>query len=598
MTDFTEVAVERETSDMYETVFCNPAFEPENECEEVRGVLNSLSTSEPKQRPTTREFIDSRDPIRRGALSLCLVQPGGPWCGLGSVVILVSVLLLMAALGLALGLIITQINKQQTGEKGPPINSWSSGLPAGLFPHPTNTSLSHSTEASQPAGGADSTHQCGGVLDHPDGSFSSPNHPAQYPPDSLCVWVIRVEPPALVQLRVTSLGVEGPSPCLFDWVEFREEHDDTTLITRFCGNVAPPTVNTNSSTMWVTFRSDSSIGGSGFSAQYRAVLPGQKSCSRDEFLCDDGRCLLPISVCDGRPNCHDHSDEASCSHKHKECGGQKTGLEGSLSSPNHPKPYPHQQLCTWRISVPEGHVIRLAFQNFSLETQDVCEFDYVEVHDSANTGDGHVLGRFCGTSLPPELTSSGPVMTLLFVADEGVADSGFYATYRAITLSERTCGPTQFACSSGECLHQEWLCDGWIDCADGADEQGCENVTHPPFTSACEPIQVEMCQDLSYNLTSFPNIWLSISDQMEAANLLQRYRVLKELPCSLPLLKLACGLFLPQCSPHGGVLQPCRSVCLSAQQQCGPALEQLGLSWPFNCHLSPDSQDPLECSLP
>ena len=34
-----------------------------------------------------------------------------------------------------------------------------------------------------------------------------------------------------------------------------------------------------------------------------------------------------------------------------------------------------------------------------------------------------------------------------------------------------------------------------------------------------------MCQGLSYNLTSFPNIWLSISDQRQAATLLQQYRV-------------------------------------------------------------------------
>lgn len=120
---------------------------------------------------------------------------------------------------------------------------------------------------------------------------------------------------------------------------------------RFCGSVAPPTVNTNSSTVWVTFHSDGSIAGGGFSAQYRAVLPGQsqchvcnkliviskptknlhlsvclcvrgvfvwlESCSREEFMCDRGRCLLPVSVCDGHPNCQDQSDEANCSHKHK-----------------------------------------------------------------------------------------------------------------------------------------------------------------------------------------------------------------------------------------------------------------------------------------
>lgn len=167
---------------------------------------------------------------------------------------------------------------------------------------------------------------------------------------------------------------------------------------------------------------------------------------------------------------------------------------------------------------------------------------------------------------------------------------------------------------------------------------------------------MEMCQGLTYNLTSFPNIWLSIADQREAATLLQQYRVkatltihinqplliaailrslhifawkfytnllhkhvfllfchlnrhypvslcivaqvLMELACFEPLRRLVCGIFLPQCSPQGGVLQPCRSACTAAEQQCSQVLDLFSFSWPFNCHLLPDSQDPMECSLP
>lgn len=75
-------------------------------------------------------------------------------------------------------------------------------------------------------------------------------------------------------------------------------------------------------------------------------------------------------------------------------------------------------------------------------------------------------------------------------------------------------------------------------------------------------------------------------------------QVLMEMTCFEPLRKLACGMFLPQCSPQGGVLQPCRSVCSSAKQQCSRALDLLSFSWPFNCHLLPDSEDPVECSQP
>ncbi|CAJ1066153.1 membrane frizzled-related protein [Xyrichtys novacula] len=596
MTDLSQVAVYSDSTDIYKNVFCNPAFELEGEREErVEGFRTSSSTPEPIKPPTPS--------LGWGLFGVCAMRLRGPDGGWGVVVISAAALLLLTAVGLALALILTQIKSQEV-EDQPPSTSPPDLLSVGggaTLTSPTvtaNRSQQDTTPAPQPAKIPPPDTGCGGVLADSEGSFNSPNHPGSYPPNLLCVWVISVPPPSLVQIHITSLTIEGPSPCLFDWLAVQEQKEQSSVVTRFCGNVAPPTVNTNSSTVWVTFRSDGSISGSGFTAQYKAILPGHKSCSREEFMCDGGRCLLPISVCDSHPNCQDQTDEANCSHKHKECGGQKTGPHGYLSSPNHPKPYPHQQFCTWSVSVEEGHVITLSFKNFSLETQDVCEFDYVEVHDSTDPGAGRVLGRFCGTTLPPDLTSSGPHMTVVFVADEGVADSGFNATYQAVSVQDRTCGPSQFACSTGECLQQQWLCDGWNDCPDGADEQSCGNSTYPTFVSSCESIEVEMCQGLSYNLTSFPNIWLSIADQREAATLLQPYRVLMALACFEPLQRLVCGMFLPQCSPQGGVLQPCRSVCSAAQQQCSHTLDLFSFTWPFNCHLLLDSQDPMECSLP
>lgn len=60
------------------------------------------------------------------------------------------------------------------------------------------------------------------------------------------------------------------------------------------------------------------------------------------------------------------------------------------------------QLCAWYISVEEGHVVTLSFQNFSLETQDVCEFDYVEVQDGGEAGVRRVMGR-CLQPLPTNI---------------------------------------------------------------------------------------------------------------------------------------------------------------------------------------------------
>ncbi|XP_015260969.1 PREDICTED: membrane frizzled-related protein, partial [Gekko japonicus] len=439
---------------------------------------------------------------------------------------------------------------------------------------------------------------CGGILHGPEGSFSSPNYPAPYPPNILCTWHIRGTQGTVIQLQVETLDIENSISCLYDRLEIYSKQDPASLsdgTSRFCGQEAPATINTNSSWMQVTFVSYGITTSSGFTAQYRAIAPSEKNCSWGEFLCDGGLCLLQASVCDGLYHCIDKSDEANCSTKHHECGGTLTSLEGQFFSPNHPHQYPNLQLCHWHISVPVGHVIDLQFHNFSLEPQKDCIFDFVEVFDSAGMGRGSVMGRFCGSEIPLVLTSSQHVMTVLFVTDEGMADDGFFATYRAHNATEKTCSPSEFTCRNGECQALELVCDGWHDCPDGSDEYNCTDIAYPSIESTCEPIVIEMCLDLSYNATSFPNIWLTIADQEGAAEVLQDYQ---GLACYPYLRALICSLFVPKCTPDGGILQLCRSVCLEAERHCQRSLSLLGIPWPLNCNILPDSDDPLECFTP
>ncbi|KAI4898213.1 hypothetical protein NFI96_006067 [Prochilodus magdalenae] len=91
--------------------------------------------------------------------------------------------------------------------------------------------------------------------------------------------------------------------------------------------------------------------------------------------------------------------------------------------------------------VPQGRVVSLSFRVLDLESDTLCRYDYVDVYD------GHVngqrLGRFCGTSRPGALVTSGNKMQVVMVSDANTAGSGFLAAYTAVWPNQggdRYCG--------------------------------------------------------------------------------------------------------------------------------------------------------------
>ncbi|KAJ1170309.1 hypothetical protein NDU88_002187 [Pleurodeles waltl] len=112
------------------------------------------------------------------------------------------------------------------------------------------------------------------------------------------------------------------------------------------------------------------------------------------------------------------------------CGGVLSAPSGNFSSPNFPGLYPYDTDCMWLIVVPEGSSVLLTFHHFELEFHDACDFDYVKVYNGISEDEGNLLGKFCGTSLPPQFTSSWHVMSIIFHSDKHVASKGFSAVYR------------------------------------------------------------------------------------------------------------------------------------------------------------------------
>lgn len=117
------------------------------------------------------------------------------------------------------------------------------------------------------------------------------------------------------------------------------------------------------------------------------------------------------------------------------CGGILKTNGGVVKSPEHPNEYPSSSTCTWIIVAPPGNVIQLSWLLFQLEQSSVCSFDYVEVYNNHTTNE--LLGKYCGTSLPPTLISSSNVITIKFVTDSSINYEGFMASY---TFVDETSG--------------------------------------------------------------------------------------------------------------------------------------------------------------
>ncbi|KAF0028409.1 hypothetical protein F2P81_019496 [Scophthalmus maximus] len=237
-----------------------------------------------------------------------------------------------------------------------------------------------------------SVEACGGELNAPSGTISSPNYPNLYPHSRVCRWELVVPAGRRVTLTINDLRLEeSGSSCVFDYVEALNGFmDDAPRLQRFCGSVPAGTqVRSSGNTMTVVFRSDASESNGGFTASYSSEEP---------------------AVCGGVLN---------------------NPVGGNFTSPGYlVSNYSNNLNCEWLIRNPQ-HInssIVVLIEDMHLENHQICESDYLQFR--LGNYDGELLAKFCGQTVPTiPIVVFTPELWVHFQTDASQGDLGFKAKY-------------------------------------------------------------------------------------------------------------------------------------------------------------------------
>uniref|UniRef100_A0A3Q2XUX8 Neuropilin 2a n=1 Tax=Hippocampus comes TaxID=109280 RepID=A0A3Q2XUX8_HIPCM len=241
-----------------------------------------------------------------------------------------------------------------------------------------------------------SASECRGIFDASEaGYITSPGYPLEYPPHQNCQWVITApEPSQRIVLNFNPHFEIERLDCKYDFIEIRDgTSENADVLGRHCSNIAPAPIISSGPSLQIRFVSDYAHQGAGFSLRYEIFKTGSEFCFRNF-----------------------------------------TSSSGMIESPGFPDKYPHNLECSYMIIALANMEISLTFLTFDLENDPLlvgegdCKYDWLDVWDGLPQV-SPLIGRYCGTKIPPEIQSSSGLLSLSFHTDMAVAKDGFSARY-------------------------------------------------------------------------------------------------------------------------------------------------------------------------
>ncbi|XP_055632024.1 cubilin homolog [Toxorhynchites rutilus septentrionalis] len=227
---------------------------------------------------------------------------------------------------------------------------------------------------------------CGGILTKPNGFFSSPNYPNEYPANTQCHWTLSMPPGYRIELAIYNFNMESSGQCRYDGLTISNTEDFQQVITTICHTQKDPIKLTSTGHMlYAKFFSDHTYTYKGFMATYT---------------------MIPSN-----------------------CGGVLTSHQGFIYSPNYPKNYPSNQSCEWTIRTDPGYTLQFHIEDIGMVNTGNCSKDYVQVFDGSEQGNSKLLNTYCDSENITSSVSSGNQLLVVFHSDQSLEAKGFRANY-------------------------------------------------------------------------------------------------------------------------------------------------------------------------
>ncbi len=213
-----------------------------------------------------------------------------------------------------------------------------------------------------------------------------------------CQWLIQPIEGGVITLTFNDFNTEAINDTV---VIYDGPNTSSPVLGRFSGSTIPASLTSTSNSVLIRFVTNASVTSDGWSLSYLS----SNANNTDLITCGGtASYIAPVdTVADG---------------------------SGVLD-------YSKNLDCRYVINPPGATSITMHFIEFDTE----ANYDFVKIYDGSSVY-SPVLGIYSGSSLPPDITSSGGAVTVQFITDDAINGHGWSFKYNIINTAAGTCSDT------------------------------------------------------------------------------------------------------------------------------------------------------------